>query len=112
MPGGGLPLGGATRHTTRVTTRERLAEAGQLRSVPVRGAGLPRRPRVARDAVGHLDVPEAPLDLGQRVGAVVGAELRHLASRQGLRHAVGAGARVLGEPAPVALAGPAGAEAV
>src|SRR6478736_7261535 len=100
MPCGALPLGAG--HTAY----------GWVRSVPVRRARLPRGPGVARVAVGHLDVPETPLDLGQRVGAVVGTELRHLAGGQGLRDAVRARAGVLGEPAPVALAGPQVDEAV
>src|SRR3954470_16717403 len=98
MPGGG------SRGARDTAYASGQGACSRVRSVPVRRTGLPRRPGVARVAIGHLDVPEAPLDLGQRVRAVVRTELRHLARRQRLRDAVGAGAGVLGEPAPVALA--------
>src|SRR6202012_3969767 len=60
-------------------------------------------PRAAGGAVNGLDVSEAPLDLGGRVGLPVRARAGHLRAGQRLRDAVRAGGRVLRLVVPAAL---------
>src|SRR3954449_1998663 len=67
--------------------------------------------RGTRRPIAGADVPEAPADLGDRIGPPVGAERRHLVPGQRLRDAVGAGAAVGGRRAPAALPSPQRLEA-
>src|SRR3984885_6890788 len=60
-------------------------------------------PRAAWGAVNGLDISEAPLDLGGRVGLPVRARARHLVAGQRLRDAVRAGVRVFRLVVPAAL---------
>src|SRR5690606_12355631 len=90
--------------------RDRNRSRGRLRSLTegrrwslVPAVGLGVAPCLARGAVAVLDVAQAPLDLGGRVGLPVGTGRGHLGTRQRLRDAVGVRAGVLGLVVPVAL---------
>src|SRR5690348_17612561 len=63
---------------------------------------LPEGPGFAGVSVDGLDVAQAPLDLGGRIGLPVRSRARHLAARQRLRDAVRA-AGVLRVVPPAAL---------
>src|SRR3954449_3483176 len=64
-----------------------------------------------RRPIAGADVPEAPADLGDRVGPPVGTERRHLVAWQCLGDAIRTRAAVGGRRAPAALPGPQGLEA-
>ena len=95
-------------------TRTPLGVCGSLVSPSAAGRGADQyqfdglgvAPRGARRAVDVLDVLQAPLDLGGRVGLPVGAGAGHLGAGQRLRDAVGAGGAVAGVRVPAALLHP------
>src|SRR5262249_62103542 len=80
---------------------------GTTRPVPsARATGLKVRPGGPWRAVGRLDVPKPPADLGGRVRLPVGASTRHLGAGQRLRDAVRTRGRVAGGGVPATLGVP------
>src|SRR5688572_28052563 len=84
--------------------RKRLPETPRRNPAPsVRVVVLPVGPGAARRLVAALDVAESPGDLSGRVDPPIRTGRGHLGAGEGLRYAVGAGVRVLGQVVPAAL---------